>query len=277
MYSKVAAVDRSANDDPLQNAFWDAVCNANLKEAEDLLIEGADIEAADAKGRRSLHAAVRSATLDMVQFILDHGAEVSACDEEGSTPLHHAARFGIAPMVDELIKRGARMEAKTHNKETAVMWAVRRESPALLTHLIGLGARTDVKDADGRSLLTVAADSLADSQTLLFLIGHGCRATGPQQFGNWKTTMVKGSQVTMDKLTPKMALALGGFTPELMRRLHNEPKARSFVEHPLALVELAQRAGHAETVAMLQAQMARHVMSSLLSRSKTLNINTSAP
>ncbi|WP_370274077.1 ankyrin repeat domain-containing protein [Wolbachia endosymbiont of Phyllotreta cruciferae] len=59
----------------------------NLKEVENLLREGADVNVKNDKGKTPLHFAAESGYQQVVQALLDKGANVNAKDKDGKTPL----------------------------------------------------------------------------------------------------------------------------------------------------------------------------------------------
>ena len=55
-----------------------------------LIDEGADVQAADNKGRTPLHQTSGEGHLEVARLLLDEGADVQAADINGRTPLHEA-------------------------------------------------------------------------------------------------------------------------------------------------------------------------------------------
>ena len=75
-------------------AFDAAASEGELPLVELLLVDGLDIDAADAARRTLLSLAAQRGNLDAVEFLLQHGADVNARDDLGVTPLGWAERAG---------------------------------------------------------------------------------------------------------------------------------------------------------------------------------------
>ena len=75
-------------------AFDAAASEGELPLIELLLVDGLDIDAADAGGRTLLSLAAQRGNLDAVEFLLRHGADVNAHDATSVTPLGWAQRAG---------------------------------------------------------------------------------------------------------------------------------------------------------------------------------------
>jgi ankyrin repeat protein len=72
-----------------------------------LLKVHAEVDAADAYGRTSLHIASSNGHASVVRLLLDRGAGMGAADEYGWTPLHWASQKGYASVVLLLLDKGA--------------------------------------------------------------------------------------------------------------------------------------------------------------------------
>jgi RNA polymerase sigma-70 factor (ECF subfamily) len=88
-------------------AFDAAAAEGELPLVELLLVDGLDVDAADAGGRTLLSLAAQRGNLDAVEFLLRHGADVNARDAGGVTPLGWAERAGHRTVAALLRRRGA--------------------------------------------------------------------------------------------------------------------------------------------------------------------------
>ncbi|KAF8541975.1 hypothetical protein BDD12DRAFT_775371, partial [Trichophaea hybrida] len=76
-----------------------------------LLVNGADISAADEYGSTPLHLASRYGHEAVAWLLLDKGANVSTAQKDGSTPLHLALRYGHDAVARLLLDKGANISA----------------------------------------------------------------------------------------------------------------------------------------------------------------------
>lgn len=91
--------------------------------AQELLENGADVNAFDAGGRTPLMRCVSSSGTHLVPLLLDAGADVNTADEDGVTALMLAAYYGAAGAVKRLLGAGANAKAKDAQGRTALQWA----------------------------------------------------------------------------------------------------------------------------------------------------------
>ncbi|MGD8499618.1 MAG: ankyrin repeat domain-containing protein [Phycisphaerales bacterium] len=120
-----AGDDRAAKWAPLHTT----VVLGNIKEIEDLLAEGADVNAKDEDGYTPLSIAALRGHKDVVELLLAKGADINARvddDERGAggwTSLHAAARYNRKSVAEVLISNGADINAKTKDGSTALSLA----------------------------------------------------------------------------------------------------------------------------------------------------------
>lgn len=108
---------------------------------EAMILEGADVNAAN----RSGHTALMRAMPDLVKvrMLVGHGAKVNAATASGRTPLMMAARIPAAPdVVRYLISAGADVEATDRTDSDAVMVAASAGAAANLRVLLDAGAKS---------------------------------------------------------------------------------------------------------------------------------------
>ena len=88
-------------------AFDAAATEGELPLVELLLVDGLDVDTADAGGRTLLSWAAQRGNLDAVEFLVRHGADVNARDAAGVTPLGWAERAGHRAVASLLRRHGA--------------------------------------------------------------------------------------------------------------------------------------------------------------------------
>ncbi|OIW33003.1 ankyrin, partial [Coniochaeta ligniaria NRRL 30616] len=146
-----------------------AVWYGHRDATEYLLKAGADDRRHDHQGRTPLDIAVEAknkALVDVFLRLLDIGADVTISDNQGQTPLHYAAKYDRPEL--ELILQTGKCISQQDNyghtplhlfRMTAMDLAISgasRDSLEFLLHEAGLD--TNLKDAMGRSLLSLAAE-----------------------------------------------------------------------------------------------------------------------
>lgn len=97
--------------------FIACCAEANIKEVELLLDNGANIHATNTDGLTALHQACIDNNSAMVEFLINRGANVSAADNEGWTPLHATASQGYTEIARILIANGADIRAVNCDNE----------------------------------------------------------------------------------------------------------------------------------------------------------------
>ncbi|WP_240906297.1 ankyrin repeat domain-containing protein [Thermomonas sp. HDW16] len=124
-----------------------------------LLRHKARVDARDARGRSALHEAAFAGHAGIVAALLDAGADVHARDGEGRTPLLDSARNAALPALDALMEAKADPRACDGTGANALHLAVAAEAPsaALVKRLLELGVDAQAQDAEGRSVVDVAA------------------------------------------------------------------------------------------------------------------------
>jgi len=104
--------------------IWQASEAGDIKVLEQLLADGAEVNARDSNGRAPLHHAVQSQKRETVEFLIAHGADVNLQDMgsyrgDYQRPLHIAVRprgpgsVGTTSIIELLINAGADVNAMT--------------------------------------------------------------------------------------------------------------------------------------------------------------------
>ena len=106
---------------PKGDSIWSAAAEGNLNSVKKYLAKGLDI---NAKGGSLKSSALLSATLydqvKMAEFLIQNGADVNAKGDDGGTALHAAAFLGQYEIAKLLIQNGADVNAKNNEGETVI-------------------------------------------------------------------------------------------------------------------------------------------------------------
>ena len=144
-----------------QNPLTTAVSQDNEEEAENLIINGADVN-----GREKQHSnitpiflAVENGDLKITEMLLNFGAKVNARDKEKQTPLMWLDDDATPELVRLLIKHGAKINLTDKAGNTALIIAASNATAEVLQVLLDHNADVDAHNADGQTALMNAAHS----------------------------------------------------------------------------------------------------------------------
>ncbi len=143
-----------------------ACSNGDLKMAELLIDEGADIEArATSMEASPLHDAICSGRQEVVQLLIDAGAKVNGKDAY----LRYAVSYGGSKMVALLLQAGASTQTKNSFGDSLMHEAVARKNTDIVKLLIDSKVEVDLPGASGETPLFRACrqGSLAIAQLLV--------------------------------------------------------------------------------------------------------------
>jgi ankyrin repeat protein len=140
-----------------------AVKSALTDNARMLVQAGANVEARDVHGLTALLAAANEGDEELAGMLLDAGSKIDPGAAAGFTALHYAAVAGNPACLALIVAAGAEIEKKVDpDGRTAAMWAARLGNYKCLGLLLTAGASWDTVDAEGKSLLDWADDSVGD-------------------------------------------------------------------------------------------------------------------
>lgn len=97
----------------------------------------------------ALRKAVRTGALDRAEELLSEGADVDATDKDDWGALHEAARYGHSRIVALLLKNGADVDARTFSGLTALHLAVFNSNEEVVSVLLANGADPKAEDERG--------------------------------------------------------------------------------------------------------------------------------
>lgn len=96
-----------------------AITRGTANDIENLLSQGADVNAKDNSGTTPLHNAAFFANTEAAQVLTNHGAQVDVQNIDGSTPLHYAAGNPHSKeIVKLLLEKGANKNIRNSRSQT---------------------------------------------------------------------------------------------------------------------------------------------------------------
>ncbi|MBN1257521.1 MAG: sigma-70 family RNA polymerase sigma factor [Planctomycetes bacterium] len=110
--------DDTAVDISTLSALHQAAYGGHVKQIEELLLQGAEVNGAGWEGRTPLHLAALGGHPLTCEFLISSGAIVDALDENGQTPLHLAASKGHRATCELLLANGAGINTKDNQCDT---------------------------------------------------------------------------------------------------------------------------------------------------------------
>jgi ankyrin repeat protein len=118
-----------------------AACVGDGEQVQQLIIQGADVNAKGPDDWSPLMVAARGGHLEVVKLLLDRGADVNAPDMYGQTSLTNAAREGDFEMVKMLLDKGADVNQKPNDSGTALNIAQEKGHSQIVELLKAHGAK----------------------------------------------------------------------------------------------------------------------------------------
>jgi ankyrin repeat protein len=152
-----------------------AVAAGSPDAARRLLAAGADRNETDSNGSRLLFAAAGNGSVELIDLFLTPGEDVNYKRTAGGyTALDAALESQHWAAAEHLLSRGATLKASVTGRDQALLKLLELEpvvkpgtmslvqtvdlpSPGLFRAVLAQGARTDFKDAEGNTLLMIAA------------------------------------------------------------------------------------------------------------------------
>lgn len=210
-----------------------AVAAGSADAARHLLAAGADRNDMDVNGSRLLFAAAGNGSIELLDLFLTEGEDVNFKRRMGGYTALDAALEGQRwAAAEHLLARGATLAASVTGRDGAMLkllelepvvkvgtmslvQAVDLPSPALLHAVLEQGARTDVRDADGNSLLMLAAKR-HHVTALAALLGVGLDVNARNGAGDTPLAIAAGKS-EYELMVVGIGLALGQDRTSLMK------------------------------------------------------------
>ncbi len=138
------------------NPLLKAVNDQDYTRTYQLLVRGANPNAADPKGRTALILASQSGFVAGVTVLLENKANVRLTDQLGNTALMWASAGGFTEIVEALLAASSSVDAKNKEGQTALMLAAKYGQREILTLLLKAKASRDIRDLTGRTAADLA-------------------------------------------------------------------------------------------------------------------------
>ena len=140
----------------LNQNFIRAAQHGNLREARELLNQGANINAKDNNGSQAIHRLAEEGSVPALEFLLNRGAKVNALDNNGFQPIHLASMFNPR-VVRVLLNRGAKVNARDNRGSQPIHWAASRGHLNTVKLLLRRGANIHARGRYGSQAFRLAA------------------------------------------------------------------------------------------------------------------------
>ena len=135
-----------------------AVQAGNLTKVEELIGEGAYIDAQDSQGTSGLMVASQEGHAKIVETLVKAGASLDIQSEYGRTALHRASDKGHHQVVETLVKAGASLDVQNNiNRWTALHEASDRGHHEVVETLVEAVASLDVQSKAGNTAMHKAS------------------------------------------------------------------------------------------------------------------------
>ena len=146
--------DQQTIDYGMLKTFWN---NHNLKAAQKLIQEGANINARFDAEDTLLHLAAGDGHVKLVEFLLQNNVDIDAKNNVQKTPLHLASENGHHEIAEILLQNGANVSAETESKDTPLFLAAQKGHFGVVT-VLAFKADVNAKNDQGKTVLHVAVE-----------------------------------------------------------------------------------------------------------------------
>ena len=214
---------------------WFRACQEdNVEVMKRFLSGGFSKDARDGSGNTALHVAAAAGAQNAAKYLLDKGVPVDVRGQTGRTPLMAAVISNKPKMVKWLLRQGADPKLKDEENFKALMLAVRDGSAGSVAEL----ASYDREDLDAALLL---ASLLGKAEVIDSLTNYGASVY---------------ARMEGDGRTPLMIAAQNGHKEAVNLLLEIGASRYTADEEGRTAATLAEEAGHAEIVALINREPA---------------------
>ena len=156
------------------NAFLELCKTGTLKEVEDAIKAGANVNAKTQFGVTALMLAAQNhRDHDVVATLINNGADINAGDQSGFAALGRAVVSNNLKAITALIKAGVDVNARDKGGDTVLIDAAVFNKPEAADTLIKNRADINARDRNGKTALMIAAQYNINSNTITVLIKNG--------------------------------------------------------------------------------------------------------
>jgi ankyrin repeat protein/mono/diheme cytochrome c family protein len=180
---------------PSGNALFEAIRRGDSASVDELLKNGADLQARNDIGDTPLMTAALYAGTDVLELLIKAGADVNATNQVGATVLLRAATS--EDKVRLLVAKGADIKARSRMGNSPIILAARKPgNSSTVRFLLDHGADPNATNAFSATALMAAA-AADDLDTVRLLLDKGANVNGipkrdAQNFfwGGWRTPLM---------------------------------------------------------------------------------------
>ena len=152
----------------------DAAMRQDIDAVQDLIVRGADPDAAHGDGMTALHWAAQQGDVDIVALLLGAEADVEARTRLGNhTPLHVGSRSAQPRVVRALLAAGADARAVTTTGATALHFAAGSGNAEAVAALLDHGADANAREPVWGQTPLMFAAAAARTGTIAVLLARG--------------------------------------------------------------------------------------------------------
>lgn len=150
-----------------------AACLGDTKRLNDILVKDPKATClTDQHKNTPLHLAAEYNQLRIAEILIENKADINSINKDGATPLHSAASSGSRAVAELLIRKGAQIEVKDNDGWTPLHWAAEEGYYDVVKLLLLNKAVVDPVDKEGLTPLYEAAKrGHKDTASILLLNG----------------------------------------------------------------------------------------------------------
>ncbi len=157
VFDVAASAQPAGSGNERDAALLKAASDGDIARVQQLLGEGANIEAKNRDGNTPLNLAAWNGKTEAVRLLLEKRANIAAKDVNGTAALALAAHQGQVEVVKLLLETGTNIEAKKDDGTTALGLAAFQGQVDVVKLLLEKGADIEAKKVDGNTPLNLAA------------------------------------------------------------------------------------------------------------------------